>query len=50
MEKDFNERIDYQNSDNPQDMIMNRVNRTFDKMTKDVKDLIVENRQKNNNR
>lgn len=46
MEKDFNEGIEYQNNGTPQDVVMNRVNQTFDKMTEDVKNMVDENGQK----
>ncbi|MED4206500.1 hypothetical protein [Neobacillus mesonae] len=44
MEKDMNQ----ENSVNNEE-IMNRVNQTFDKITQDVKDMIQQNDQQNDN-
>jgi hypothetical protein len=41
--KDNNENINYQNVHSPQDETMNQVNKTYNKMKQEVKNLIDEN-------
>ncbi|MBT2690377.1 hypothetical protein J7I93_19680 [Bacillus sp. ISL-47] len=43
-------RNEFQNSDTHQEVLMNRVNQTFDKMTEDVKNMVGENEKRKNNK
>jgi hypothetical protein len=48
MEKTYNQNGNDPNNDIDQDAIMNRVNQTFDKISQDVKNMINNNNQLNN--